>query len=58
MLGAANLTDDIWLYGNSAGVIKQTILEGRGGVMPAHKEFLGEDKSHIIAAYIYSLSAK
>jgi cytochrome c oxidase cbb3-type subunit 3 len=58
MLGAPNLTDNIWLYGASEGVIKQTILEGRNGQMPSQKEFLGEDKSHIIAAYIYSLSAK
>ncbi|KHF25212.1 cytochrome-c oxidase, cbb3-type subunit III [Solemya velum gill symbiont] len=55
-LGAPNLTDEIWLYGASAGVVKKTILEGRQGVMPAHKEFLGNDKSHLIAAYIYSLS--
>ncbi len=55
-LGAANLTDNIWLYGGSAGVIKQTITNGRSGKMPAHKNFLGEDKSHLLAAYIYSLS--
>ena len=55
-LGAANLTDNIWLYGGSAGMIKKTITEGRNGKMPAHKNFLGEDKSHLLAAYIYSLS--
>ena len=58
MLGAANLTDNVWLYGASEGVIKKTILEGRNGQMPSQKAFLGEDKSHIIAAYIYSLSAQ
>lgn len=57
-LGAPNLTDNTWLYGGSPGVIKQTILTGRNGVMPAHQEFLGENKSHLIAAYIYSLSVK
>lgn len=56
-LGAPNLTDHNWLYGGSPGSIKKAILEGRNGVMPAHKAFLGEDKSHIIAAYIYGLSA-
>ena len=55
-LGAANLTDDIWLYGRSVGAIKQTIEKGRTGIMPSHKEFLGEDKAHLLAAYIYSLS--
>jgi hypothetical protein len=24
--------------------------------MPAHREFLGEDKSRVLAAYVYSLS--
>ena len=26
--------------------------------MPAHKEFLGNDKAHLVAAYVYSLSSK
>lgn len=56
-LGAPNLTDNIWLYGGSAGVIKQTIANGRTGLMPAHGQFLGEDKVHLLAAYIYGLSA-
>lgn len=56
MFGAPNLTDDIWLYGGSQKVIMQTIESGRNGRMPAHKEFLGEAKVHILAAYIYSLS--
>ncbi|VAW92416.1 Cytochrome c oxidase (cbb3-type) subunit CcoP [hydrothermal vent metagenome] len=55
-LGAANLTDKTWLYGSSAGLIKNVITEGRTGKMPAHKNFLGEDKSHLLAAYVYSLS--
>ena len=56
MLGAANLTDDIWLYGGSHKKITESIVQGRNGVMPAHKAFLGEAKVHILAAYIYSLS--
>lgn len=56
ILGAPNLTDTIWLHGSSAGAIKATITGGRANKMPAHNEFLGEDKSHLLAAYIYSLS--
>lgn len=56
MLGAANLTDHIWLYGGSQKKITESIVKGRNGVMPAHKAFLGEAKVHILAAYIYSLS--
>ena len=55
-LGAPNLTNNIWLYGGSPRTIKETIAKGREGRMPAHIEFLGKAKSHILAAYVYSLS--
>ncbi|MCB1792101.1 MAG: cytochrome-c oxidase, cbb3-type subunit III [Gammaproteobacteria bacterium] len=58
MLGAPNLTDGTWLYGGSAGAIKQTITKGRNGVMPAHKDLLGDEKVHLLAAYVVSLSQK
>jgi cytochrome c oxidase cbb3-type subunit 3 len=56
-LGAPDLTNDIWLYGGSQKTIIETITNGRNGRMPSHKEFLGEAKVHLLAAYIYSLSA-
>jgi cytochrome c oxidase cbb3-type subunit 3 len=56
--GAPDLTNDIWLYGGSMGAIKKSIAVGRNGVMPAHKDFLGEDKVHLVSAYIYSLTNK
>lgn len=55
-LGAPNLTDNIWLYGGSSKQVMESIGMGRMGVMPPHREFLGEDKVHLLAAYIYSLS--
>lgn len=58
LLGAPDLTNDIWLYGGSKGAISQSIRMGRSGKMPAHKDFLGEDKVHLLAAYVYSLSQK
>lgn len=57
-MGAPNLTDKTWLYGAAPSSIKHTIAEGRSGVMPAHKDFLGEDRVHVLAAYVLSLSAK
>jgi cytochrome c oxidase cbb3-type subunit 3 len=57
-LGAPNLTDKIWLYGGSVETIEKTVAEGRQGKMPAHGEFLGDAKVHLLAAYVYSLSAK
>ena len=56
-IGAPNLTDNVWLYGGSPGVIRLTLAKGRNGVMPAHRDFLGEDKVHVLAAYVYSLSS-
>ncbi len=56
IFGAPNLTDDIWLYGGSDEAIRETIVKGRNGVMPAHGDLLGEDRTRILAAYIYSLS--
>ncbi len=57
-IGAPNLTDNIWLYGSTAEKITQTLNYGRAGVMPAQKEMLGEEKVHLLAAYVYSLSQK
>lgn len=58
MLGAHDLTDPTWVHGASRGQIAQNIANGVGGVMPPHKEFLGEDKVHVVAAYVYSLSRR
>jgi cytochrome c oxidase cbb3-type subunit 3 len=55
-LGAPNLTDKIWLYGGSRKAIMETIAKGRNGHMPAHRDFLGKEKVHLLAAYVYSLS--
>ena len=55
-LGAPNLADSIWLYGGSSKQVMETIAKGRMGVMPPHRDFLGEDKVHLLAAYVYSLS--
>jgi cytochrome c oxidase cbb3-type subunit 3 len=55
-VGAPNLTDDTWLYGSSRDVIRTTIEQGRNGQMPAHGELLGENRTRILAAYVYSLS--
>lgn len=57
-LGAPNLTDNIWLYGGSTAAITDSINNGRIGVMPAWGNILGEDKVHVISAYVYSLSNK
>lgn len=55
-IGAPNLTDNVWLYGGSQAAIIKTITNGRNGHMPAHGEFLGDAKVHLLAAYVYSQS--
>jgi cytochrome c oxidase cbb3-type subunit 3 len=57
-IGAPNLTDNIWLYGGTANKITQTLNYGRAGVMPAQTDKLSEEKIHLLAAYVYSLSNK
>ena len=56
VFGAPNLTDDTWLYGSSDATIRETIVSGRNGMMPAHGDLLGENRTKILAAYISSLS--
>jgi len=56
LIGAPNLTDNIWLYGGTTPAVTQTLNYGRNGVMPSFKTTLGENKVHVVAAYVYSLS--
>ena len=56
MLGSPDLTNDIWQYGGDDAALTETIVKGRGGQMPAFGALLGEQKVHLLAAYIYSLN--
>ena len=56
-MGAPDLTHPgAFIYGSSFAQLQQTIRYGRQGVMPAQQEHLGNDKVHLLAAYVYSLS--
>lgn len=56
-LGAPDLTASSgYIYGASLGKIKEGIAKGHNGVMPAHKGLLGDDKVHLLTAYVYGLS--
>ena len=56
-MGAPDLTASAgWIYGSSLTQMQQTIRNGRQGQMPAQQELLGNDKVHLLAAYVYSLS--
>ena len=55
MLGAPDLTNDIWLYGGSADEIAFTVRNGRSGHMPSFADVLGKEKAHIVAGYVTGL---
>ncbi len=53
--GFPNLTDSDWLYGGEGDQVKQTIAEGRMGVMPPHAQ-LGADTIKDLANFVRSLA--
>ena len=55
-LGAPNLTDDAWIYGNSPEMIETAVLKGRNGKMPAFDGQLSEDRIRLLSAYVLGLS--
>lgn len=55
-LGAPDLTDDYWLYGGDFATIREGIVTGRNGMMPAHEPILGEARARLVAAWVLSLS--
>ncbi|MCE7033100.1 cytochrome-c oxidase, cbb3-type subunit III [Lysobacter sp. GX 14042] len=55
-MGAPDLTDDYWMYGDSKESLYETIAHGRHGIMPAHRELLGETRARLVAAWVWSLS--
>jgi cytochrome c oxidase cbb3-type subunit 3 len=55
-LGAPNLTDSAWLYGDRLADIAESVRNGRGGVMPGWRDRLGEERATIVAAWVYAQS--
>ena len=55
-VGAPNLTDDVWIYGGDVETIRETVVKGRAGQMPAFQDKLGEQRVRLLAAYVYKLS--
>lgn len=56
MLGAPNLTDDVWLYGSDFATISEGINKGRQGMMPAHEPIIGDTRVRLVGAYVWSLT--
>ena len=57
IMGAPDLTHpQAFIYGSSFAQLQQTIRQGRQGQMPAQAQLQGNDRVHLLAAYVYSLS--
>jgi cytochrome c oxidase cbb3-type subunit 3 len=56
-MGAPDLTDDIWLHGGKREDIQSAVRDGLDSQMPAHARFLKPEQIHLVALYVYSLSA-
>lgn len=54
-LGAPNLTDNIWLYGDTADAIYAQIWNPRHGVMPPWRNRIGETAVKELTIYVHSL---
>jgi cytochrome c oxidase cbb3-type subunit III len=54
-LGAPDLTDAIWLYGNSRAAMIETVANGRAGVMPAWGTRLDPVTIKALTIYVHSL---
>ncbi|MFL0811549.1 MAG: cytochrome-c oxidase, cbb3-type subunit III [Agarilytica sp.] len=56
--GIPNLTDVDWLYGGAPEQIKETLVNGRAGAMPAWGAILGEEKISQITDYVLKISGQ
>ncbi len=57
-VGAANLTDKIWLHGFGEKAIIDMVNNGKVNVMPAQGEKLTKEQIHVLTSYIWGLSNK
>jgi cytochrome c oxidase cbb3-type subunit III len=56
MIGAPNLSDNIWLHGYGEEAIIERINYGKQNQMPAQKERLTPEQIQVLAAYVWRFS--
>ncbi|MEE9273226.1 MAG: cytochrome-c oxidase, cbb3-type subunit III [Robiginitomaculum sp.] len=54
-LGAPDLTDQNWLYGGDVLTIRNTIFNGRGGLMPNWNARLTDEQIAALSVYVHAL---
>lgn len=52
LMGAPDLTNDIWLYGGDVEAVTRTILWGRNGEMPAFEGRLNDTQIKLLVAWL------
>lgn len=52
LVGAPDLTSDVWLYGGTPEAVTRTILWGRSGVMPAFDDRLSDIQIKLLVAWL------
>lgn len=52
LFGAPDLTNDVWLYGNTPEIVRETISKGRTGQMPAFAERLDDAQIRMLVAWL------
>lgn len=57
-LGAPDLTSGVYTYGGDLDSLRETIRDGRRGVMPAQMELLGRIRTRLVTAYVLSLGGQ
>jgi cytochrome c oxidase cbb3-type subunit III len=55
-LGAADLTDKVWLHGWGEQAVVDAIQRGKDNQMPAHGDKFSPEQIRVLAAYVWSLS--
>jgi len=59
LLGAPNLTDDVWLHGGGdLQAVRTAITDGRAGVMPAWGTVIGTDRARLVVAWLLAQRAE
>jgi cytochrome c oxidase cbb3-type subunit III len=56
LIGAPNLTDNVWLHGRGEAAIVAMVNKGKTNVMPAHEDRLTPEQIHVLTAYVWGLS--
>ena len=57
-MGVPDLTDSFWLFEGTEASIKQTITQGRIGVMPKFSDVIGEVELGLLVSYVESLATE